>query len=97
MTTSNVEALIEAGIPGSKALVRDRRGTGSHFEAVVIAPPFTGRSLVEQHRLVYQACGSRLKKDIHALQLQTFNPTQWESAEKEGTRPWIWQPESSTT
>ncbi len=92
MTTSEVQILIEGGLPGAKALVKDRRGTGNHFEAVVIASQFEDRSLVEQHRLVYGACSRNLKGAIHALALQTFSPDQWEQAEKKGVPPWIWQP-----
>jgi stress-induced morphogen len=40
----------------------------------VIAPDFAGLPLVEQHRMVYEACGEYMKREIHALQIETQTP-----------------------
>lgn len=44
---------------------------GGHYRVRVISPLFEGKSLVEQHQLVYQALQQEMKSDIHALALQT--------------------------
>lgn len=74
MTTAEVEKLIEAGLPGAQVKVTDTTGTGDHFVAHVKAPQFQGKSLVQQHQLVYQALAAYVQGShapIHALSLQT--------------------------
>lgn len=71
MTAEEVRKRIEAGLPGSRVSVRDTTGTGDHFEAVVEAAQFAGKSVVEQHRLVYGILGNAMDGPIHALALRT--------------------------
>ncbi len=81
MTEQDIKELIERGLEEAHVFVTDLRGTGDHFEAVVIAPQFKGKSRLEQHRLVYDACGDHITREIHALQLQTHSPDEWKSNE----------------
>lgn len=57
--------------------VRDTTGTSDHFEAVVVAAAFAGKSLLERHRMVHAALGDRMKGDVHALSLRTHTPEEW--------------------
>jgi len=50
---------------------------GTHFEAVIVSPAFTGKNMVQQHQLVYAALGDRMKAEIHALSMQTYAPEKW--------------------
>lgn len=50
---------------------------GQHFEAVIVSPLFTGKNMVQQHQLVYQALGDRMREEIHALSMRTFTPEAW--------------------
>lgn len=50
---------------------------GQHFEAVIVSPQFTGKNMVQQHQLVYQALGNRMQVEIHALAIRTFSPEAW--------------------
>ncbi len=52
-------------------------GDGHHFEAVIVSPLFRGKSKVQQHQLVYQALGDRMREEIHALSMSTLTPEQW--------------------
>ncbi|HEY3284468.1 MAG TPA: BolA/IbaG family iron-sulfur metabolism protein [Armatimonadota bacterium] len=71
-----LKTAIEAGIPGSTAEVVDVRGTGDHFDAVVVAPAFTGLGLVDQHRIVHRALKGYLDSDeLHAFHLITRAPS----------------------
>jgi acid stress-induced BolA-like protein IbaG/YrbA len=75
-TPREVAALITAALPGSRVEVQDTRGTGDHFQATVEAEQFRGKTLVEQHRMVYAAVESLLADNaIHALSIKTAAPT----------------------
>jgi len=64
---------IEAALPGARVAVADSTGAGDHFEVEVSAPAFAGKTLVEQHQLVYGALGQLMPR-IHALALRTTAP-----------------------
>lgn len=51
---------------------------GTHFEAIVVSPEFAGKSMVQQHQLVYAALGDRMRSEIHALSMRTFAPDAWQ-------------------
>jgi len=55
------------------------RAGGGHFQVTLVAAAFEGKSLVEQHRLVYAALQPQMGGEIHALALQTFSPSQWKT------------------
>ena len=74
MTAEEIRAKIETGLPGSRVEVRDTTGTGDHFEAVIVAQQFTGKSMVEQHRMIYSILGPAMSGPIHALALRTSAP-----------------------
>lgn len=58
--------------------MNDTTGTGDHFEARVVSPAFTGKTMVEQHQLVYAPLQPWLKSgELHALALKTYSPEQW--------------------
>lgn len=40
-----------------------------YFAVTISSPTFTGKSLVECHRLVYEALGDMMQTDIHALRI----------------------------
>ena len=74
VTPENVKQWIEEALSDSSAEVT---GDGRHFEAVVVCPQFDGKSMLEQHRMVYGGLGNRMDEAIHALSLRTYTPEQW--------------------
>lgn len=50
----------------------------THFEAVIVSPAFVGKSMVQQHQLVYSALGDRMRTEIHALSMKTLTPEAWQ-------------------
>ena len=46
-----------------------------HFNVLIEAKVFAGLSPVARHKLVYQALGSLLETDIHAVGIQARVPT----------------------
>lgn len=56
----------------------DTRGTGDHFQARVVWAGFEGKSMVQQHQLVYAPLKEELGSGaLHALALRTFTPEEW--------------------
>ena len=59
----------------SEVVVRDTKGTGDHFEAQVVSPAFAGKTMVQQHKLVYAPLQDWLATgELHALALKTYLP-----------------------
>lgn len=55
---------------------------GGHYIVTVVAQAFEGLGLIEQHRMVNEALKEMLGRDIHALALNTYSPTQWKASGK---------------
>jgi acid stress-induced BolA-like protein IbaG/YrbA len=70
----DVKQYIENGLPCDLVRVE---GDGHHFEAVIVSPEFRGKTMVQQHQLVYRALGDRMREQIHALSMKTYTPEQW--------------------
>lgn len=47
---------------------------GGHFEVIVVAQAFVGKSLQSRHRMVYEALGPLMQSGIHALSLKAYTP-----------------------
>ena len=77
-STDKIRQIVEAGIPGAKAEVRDMTGTNDHFELRVVSSAFEGKKPVERHRMVYAAIGPAVGGEIHALALKTLTPKEAE-------------------
>ena len=75
MNSQDIAQMIEAGLAGSKALVKSDDNV--HFDAVVIAPAFAGKRSVQRHQLVYGTLGAAMGNEIHALALQVFTPDEF--------------------
>jgi stress-induced morphogen len=71
--THRLEDLLRQAFPAATDLsVVDRTGAGDHFLVTVASPRFNGLSLVEQHRLVYDALAEPLADGtIHELRIKT--------------------------
>ena len=75
LSASEVREYILQGLPCEHVEVRG--DDGQHFEALIVSAQFVGKSMVQQHQLVYQALGSRMQQEIHALSMRTFTPDAW--------------------
>jgi stress-induced morphogen len=60
-----------ASFPDAQVEVSDLTGTQDHFQARVVTPAFSGKSRVEQHKMVYAALGELMNGPVHALALTT--------------------------
>jgi len=68
----SLAALIQREIPDAKVQIVDRTGTMDHFNVTVRSSAFAGRTLIEQHQLVYGSLRGALKDGrVHAVELTT--------------------------
>ena len=49
-------------------------GGKGHFRVLIVSEEFSGKTLVQRHRLVHDALAPLLESDIHALVLSTKSP-----------------------
>lgn len=81
MDLSQIERLIEDGIADAEATVTQPRGPhdDDHLAATVVSPAFEGETLVAQHQMVYDALGDHMTTDIHAVELKTYTPEEYQN------------------
>jgi stress-induced morphogen len=78
VSPNQVETMIKAAIPDAEVQIQDLTGGGDHYQVMVISPQFEGKSLIQQHQLVYQAVQQAMSTEaIHALSLKTYTPQSW--------------------
>ena len=75
LSAAQLENYIKQGLPCDYIQVLGDDGT--HFEALIVSPSFNGKSMVQQHQLVYGALGDRMRAEIHALSMKTYTPQKW--------------------
>jgi len=70
---NSLTTLIRTGIPDAEVQIYDRTGTMDHFNVTVRSREFAGRTLIEQHQLVYGTLRDALKDGrVHAVELKTI-------------------------
>lgn len=78
VSPDQVEEMIKTGLPDAQVEVQDLTGGGDHYQVTVVSSAFEGRSLVQQHQLVYGTVGQAMSSEaIHALALKTYTPETW--------------------
>ena len=83
MKPTAVEELIESNLEDADATVTHARDEHDedHLAATVVSPVFEGLPLVQQHQRVYDALGEHMTTDIHALELSTYTPEEYDELE----------------
>ena len=67
-----IRSLIKTAIPDAKITIEDLAGDDNHYSATIKSKVFSGKSKVEQHKLVYKALNGRMGNELHALSLTTI-------------------------
>ncbi|HEY9085007.1 MAG TPA: BolA family protein [Candidatus Tyrphobacter sp.] len=66
-------ALIRTQIPDAEVDIVDRTGGMDHFNVTVRSQAFKGKTLIQQHKLVYGALQRALRDgSVHAVELKTI-------------------------
>ena len=71
MTEAEILRLIKESLPDAVVELKDLRGDGDHFQAYVESRAFVGKTLVQQHQMVYAALQGRVGGVLRALVLTT--------------------------
>lgn len=51
-------------------------GGAGHFDVDIISEAFEGKSLIQRHRLVYDALDDIMPSEIHALSIKASTPSE---------------------
>jgi len=66
-----IKSLIKKAIPDAEIIIQDLAGDENHYSATIKSKIFTGKSKIDQHKLVYKALKGRMGNELHALSLNT--------------------------
>ena len=67
-----IKTLIKESIPDAEIDIQDLAGVENHYSATIKSKIFTGKSKIDQHKLVYKALKGKMGNELHALQLNTM-------------------------
>jgi len=67
-----IESLIKQSIPDAEINIQDTAGDENHYSATIKSKVFSGKSKIEQHKIVYKALKGKMGNELHALQLNTI-------------------------
>ena len=71
MDLKEIESLIKEAMPDATIEIQDLAGDGNHYSATVTSSQFSGKSKIEQHKLVYKALKGKMGNELHALEINT--------------------------
>lgn len=71
ITAEDIIDRIKKTFPDASVQASDLTGGGDHWEVKIKSPSFAKKTLIEQHQMVYKALGEWMKKEIHALKIET--------------------------
>ena len=71
MDLKEIENLIKESLPGAQVEIQDLAGDGNHYSATITSSQFSGKSKIEQHKMVYNSLKGRMGNELHALAIKT--------------------------
>ena len=85
VTQAEIQRILEREFHPVKLIVTDdshshaghnpaAAGGGTHFSVEIVSDVFTGKKLIERHRMVYLALEEALKIGVHALAIKAKTP-----------------------
>jgi len=67
-----IKKLILDAMPDAEIKIQDLAGDDNHYSATIKSKIFSGKSKIEQHKLVYKALKGKMGNELHALSLNTI-------------------------
>ena len=79
MIEKKIKDILKNKIKNSKIFIQDMNGNQDHFSLIVISSEFENISIINQHKLIYDALGTMITNEIHALQIKTVTWEKWKN------------------
>ena len=67
-----IKSLIMEAMPDAEVSIDDLAGDDKHYSATIKSKIFSGKSKIEQHKLVYKALNGKMGNELHDLALNTI-------------------------
>ena len=67
-----IKNMIKESIPDAEVTIVDTAGDENHYSATIKSKVFSGKSKIEQHKMVYKALKGKMGNELHALALNTI-------------------------
>ena len=71
LKSQEIKSLIIEALPDAEISIQDLAGDENHYSATIISKVFSGKSKIDQHKLVYKALKGKMGNELHALALNT--------------------------
>ena len=71
MNLKEIESLIREALPDATIDIQDLAGDGNHYSATIVSSQFSGKSKIEQHKMVYNSLKGKMGNELHALAIKT--------------------------
>ena len=71
MQLKEIEVLIKESFPDAIIEIQDLAGDGNHYSATITSSQFSGKSKIEQHKMVYDSLKGKMGNELHALAIKT--------------------------
>jgi len=71
MNLKEIEKFIKEALPDASVDIQDLAGDGNHYSATIVSSQFSGKSKIEQHKMVYSSLKGRMGNELHALAIKT--------------------------
>ena len=72
LKSDEIKKLIIKSIPDAEIIIEDLAGDNNHYSATIKSKIFSGKSKIDQHKMVYKALKGKMGNELHALSLNTM-------------------------
>ena len=67
-----IKKLIKDAMPDAEVNIQDLAGDDNHYSATIKSKIFSGKSKIEQHKIVYKSLKGKMGNELHALAISTM-------------------------
>ena len=67
-----IRSLLKKSMPDAEIIIKDLAGDNNHYSATIKSKLFSGKTKIEQHKLVYKALEGKMGNELHALAINTI-------------------------
>ena len=71
MDLKEIKNLIKEALPDATIDIQDLAGDGNHYSATITSSQFSGKTKIEQHKMVYNSLKGKMGNELHALAIKT--------------------------